>query len=168
MSTEDQELLKAVREWRPPEKLHPIAMTAWEVYDSHGFDLPPDAMGQLRAALDAYGDDLTGLAEACEGMVRFMILLNEHQKDEANGKKVLDLLREYADRFEPFWKKVAEALENEGGSKLDAFKSFSGGAEKKTAAQHGAKAPPGSVPLSSMLNPGRPPPWANKKGPGNK
>ena len=164
MSKEDDELLRAVREWRPPQTLHPMAMTAWEVFDRHGSDLPPAAIGELRAALDAYGDDLTGLAEACEGMVRFMLLLTEHIKDEANGKKVLDLLREYADRFEPFWRRVAEALENEGGAKLDAFKSFSGGdtKDKKDVAKVGAPPPVGSIPLSSLLTPGRPPPWAKK------
>ena len=32
MSNEDQELLRAVREWRPPKALHPMAMTAFGVY----------------------------------------------------------------------------------------------------------------------------------------
>jgi hypothetical protein len=168
MSKEDQELLRAVREWRPPTTLHPIAMTAWEIYERYKQDLPPEAMTELRAAMDSYGDDLKRLAEASEGMIRFMLLLNEHLKDEANGKKVMELLRTYADRFEPFWRKVAEALEREGGAKLDTFKGFLGAVEDKSqVAKVGAKPPPGSVPLSSMLQPGRPPPWA-KKGPGNK
>lgn len=164
MSKEDQELLRQVREWRPPKTLHPIAMTAWEVYERHTQDLPPPAIAELRAALDAYGDDLQGLAEASEGLIRFMLLLSDHLADEANSKKVLELLRDYAERFEPFWRKVAEALESEGGAKLDAFKGFTGSSDDKSkVAKQDAKPPPGSIPLSSMLQPGRPPPWSKKK-----
>ena len=169
MSNEDQELLRAVREWRPPKALHPMAMTAFGVYDENGSDLPPQAMAELKAALDAYGDDLKGLAEACEGMTRFMLLLSEHYKDAPNAQKVGALLRSYAERFEPFWRKVAEAMEREGGAKLDSFKGFMGDAkdDKAHVAKVGAAPPPNSVPLSSILQPGRPPPWA-KKGPGDK
>jgi hypothetical protein len=169
MSKEDQELLRAVREWRPPETLHPIAGEAWKIYERAGLKLTPEAMAELKAALDVYADDLLKLAEACEGMTRFMVMLNEHRKEPQNGEKVLGLLRGYAERFEPFWRRVAEALEREGGTKLEAFQRFSGGArDKKEVAMVGQAPPPGAVPLSSMLNPARPPPWAKKKGPGAK
>lgn len=146
-----------------------MAMTAWGIYEKHEMDLPPGAVQELRQALDAYAAiDLKSLAEACEGCVRFMLLLTEHRDDQVNGKKVLDLLREYADRFEPFWQQVAEALEREGGSKLEAFQKFAGqGKEKKDVAVVGQPPPKGTVPLSTFLNPARPPPWA-KKGPGAK
>jgi hypothetical protein len=160
---EDEALLKAVREWRPPTKLHPIAMHAWGIYEKNNFDLPPAAVAELRAALDSYGDDLIKLAEAIEGVTRFMILLNEHRKDEANGKRVLELLREYAERFQPFWERVAEALQNVGGDSLDAFQKFIG-QDEKGAPLHGQPAPAGTIPLATLVPPARPPPWARKKG----
>ena len=87
MADEDQELLRTVREWRPPETLHPIAMKAWDVYQRNGHDLPPEAMVELKSLLDAYGDDLKGLAAAIEGMTRFMLLLDHHRKEPENSRR---------------------------------------------------------------------------------
>ncbi len=163
MSDEDRALLQAVQAWRPPTTLHPIAKEAYVIYERHEFDLPDEAVQALRAALDTYAGDVIKLAEAVEGMTRFMILLDEHRKDEVNAKKVLLLLREYAQRFEPFWRRVAEALENEGSEVQSAFQRMTGVLEERLAVKIDEPPPEGTIPLSTLLEPTRPPPWARKK-----
>ena len=163
MSREDEELLKAVQEWRPSTTLHPVAVLSWTLYEKNGMSFPPSAVDELREVLDAYGDDLAGLAAGIEGAVRFMLLLDQ-RGDQESSKAVLMLLRSYAQVFEPFWQRVAEALQNVGGDTKEAFEKFSGEAGPKVAAAIDQPPPEGSVPLSKLIEPSRPPPWARKKG----
>ena len=165
MSEEDRKLLEAVRNWRPPEKLHPIAMAAYGVYAEAGKDLPPKAVQELRMVLNEYGEDLIALAEAMEGMIRFMIYLGENLGDKKNSEKVAKLLREYADRFEPFWQRVAEALENEGEDVQSAFDELVGYSDpsRRNAPRYGEEAPKGTVRLADIVPPQRPPRWIKKK-----
>ena len=165
MTAEDRKLLEAVRNWRPPKELHPIAAASLAVYEKANKKLPPPAMQELRALLDAYGEDLTELASAMEGMVRFMRHLGENLEDKESSDKVLKLLREYADRFEPFWQRVAEALKNEGEDVRAAFSDMLGGEDPatRTAPMYGQQKPDGAVRLSDIAPPTRPPPWVPKK-----
>ncbi len=164
MSDEDKKLLEAVRNWRPPKELHPICMAAYGVYAEHDNALPPEAIRDLRRVLDGYGDDLEALAAAMEGMIRFMLYLGEILGDKENGEKVAKLLGEYADRFEPFWQRVAEALENQGGNVQEAFQQMIGDKDpaRKTAPLYGQKPPAGTVRLADIAPPPRPPPWVPK------
>src|SRR5688572_25975066 len=134
MSREDDEkLLQAVKDWRPSTTLHPAAVLCWMLYEKNEMSFPQSAVDELRATLESYGDDLAGLAAAIEGATRFMILLDQ-RGDQEGAKNVLMLLRSYANLFEPFWQRVAEALQNVGGDTKAAFDKFSGEAEPKTAA----------------------------------
>jgi hypothetical protein len=164
MSEEDLKLLQAVRDWRPPQQLHPIAMVAWQLYEDGGFKLSDEALAKLRAILDDYGDDLKSLAEAIEGCTRFLILLSEHQKDQDAATKVAELLRSYMPRFEPFWAKVGEALANVGADQKGSFLSFvdQDRSSEKVAPVEGTPPPEGTVPLRNIAPPPRPPPWMKK------
>lgn len=164
MSEEDRKLLQAVRDWRPPQQLHPICGAAYGLYAQHGNALPPEALQQIRNVLDDYGDDLEGLAAAMEGLVRVMLYLQEHLGDKENGDKLVKLLQQYAERFEPFWQRVAEALENEGEDVQEAFAAMVGDEDpsKKRAPVYGQKAPPGTLRLADIAPPPRPPPWVPK------
>lgn len=166
MSQEDVELLEAVRNWRPPTKLHPMAMSAYHLYERLGMSLPAEGVVELRAMLDAHRDDLKTLAEHIEGLARFMILIAEHFGDVAGSKRVADLMREYTPLFEPFWRRVGEALDNVGSETKGSFQRFTGDVEEKVAVVHDAAKPTGTIPLSTLLNPARPPPWARKKAAG--
>lgn len=166
MSQEDVELLEAVRDWRPPTKLHPMAMLAFHHYERFGMKLPTEAVEELRVTLDAHRGDLKTLAEHIEGLARFMILIGEHFGDVAGSKRVADLMREYTPLFEPFWRRVGEALDNVGNQTKENFQRFNGEVEEKVAVVHDAAKPSGTIPLSAMLNPARPPPWARKKAAG--
>ncbi|MEL7367612.1 MAG: hypothetical protein AAFN74_01775 [Myxococcota bacterium] len=166
MSSEDRKLLEAVRNWRPPQELHPIAMVAFGLYDEAGNKLPPATIKELRRVLDGYGEDLESLAAAMEGMTRFMLYIGDNLKDQESSDKVGKLLREYAERFEPFWRRVAQALENEGENVQAAFSELVGETDdpaKKTAPKYGEKAPVGSVRLSDIAPPTRPPAFKPKK-----
>ncbi len=144
-----------------------MAMHAFHIYEDHKNALPPEAIAKLKATLDAYGDDLKGLAEAMEGLTRFMIYVGENLKDTASGEKVADLMRSYTPKFEPFWQRVAEAMQNVGAESKGSFQQFldkERAAEKK-APVFGAAAPKDAVPLRNLAPPARPPPWAKKPPP---
>ncbi len=165
MSEEDEQLLEAVRTWRPPEKLHPMAMVVWGIYEEAGNTLSPPELQKVRDLFDAYGEDLVGLAEAMEGVVRFMLYVGDGLDDKESAKKIGDLLREYVHLYEPFWDRVAEALQNVGSDAQSAFGEFIDQEvekKKKTAPVYGEAAPAGTVPLRTLTNPARPPPWAPK------
>ncbi len=159
---EDLKLLQAVRDWRPPATLHPIAIFASKVYLEHDDSMPPEAIQKVRDVLNKAGDDLIALAEALEGLTRFMVLLQTREKTE-DSQAVADLMREYIPRYEPFWIRVGEALENVGTDAQSLFRQFvAADAASKSAPTYGEKAPEGTVPLKNMIQPGRPPPWAKK------
>lgn len=171
MSTEeDAKILEAVRNWRPPKKLHPMAMVAWKLYEEGGNTLSEASVQNLRDALNGYGDDLKGLAEACEGLTRFVMYVSQNLGDKENGDKVIQLMREYTHLYEPFWRRVGDALANVGAQAIGTFKQFvgEGKTEEKNAPALGEKAPDGSVPLKNLMPAGRPPPWAPKKPQGPK
>jgi hypothetical protein len=111
---EDAELLRLVREWRPSDTVHPIAMQAWHIYEDGGLTLSDESMEKLQAALDGYAGDLVSLGQAIEGLTRFSILLSDHQNDPTGAEKVVVLMRHYVHRFEPFFERVAEAIANVG------------------------------------------------------
>ena len=114
LSQEDAELLRLVREWHPPAALHPIAMQAWQIYEDGGLTLSGESMEKIKDALEGYNRDLKALGEALEGLVRFSILLSDHQHDPISAEKVVGLMRLYTPLFEPFWIRVTEALANVG------------------------------------------------------
>lgn len=106
--------MRLVREWRPSDVLHPIAMQAWHIYEDGGLTLSDESLEQIKGALDGYTGDLVSLGQALEGLVRFSLLLSEHQQDQPGAEKVVDLMRQYAPLFEPFWERVVEAIGNVG------------------------------------------------------
>ncbi|MCC7383158.1 MAG: hypothetical protein IT384_15070 [Deltaproteobacteria bacterium] len=170
MAKEDLELLQAVRDWQPPTTLHPIARQAAQVYERNGNALPPSAVEEIRGFLNAFGkddQDLKGLAEAIEGLTRFMIVVTENLNDKESGAKVGALMREKLPLFEPFWERVGEALTNVSSEAKGSFLSFidQERAAEKSAPVFGEAAPQGSVPLRNLAPPERPPAWvaANKK-----
>ena len=125
--------------------------------------LPAVGVVEVRAMLDPHRDDLNTLAEHIDGFARFMILIGERYGDLAGSKRVADLRLEYTPLFEPFWRRVGEALDNVGHETKGNFQRFNGEVEEKVAVLHDAAKPTGTIPLSAMLNPARPPPWARKK-----
>ncbi|MBI4819150.1 MAG: hypothetical protein HY791_22955 [Deltaproteobacteria bacterium] len=161
---EDTELLRAVREWRPPEKLHPIAMFTWDIYEANEFSMPPEGVAKVKAVLDGYGDDLVALAEAMEGLIRFILCVRHMKQDEISGQKISDLCRAYAHLYEPFWTRVGEAMANVGDDTRAVFQKMMGAEPTdKAAPAVGQAPPPGTIPLSRLVDPGRPPPFRPAK-----
>src|SRR5215470_8947328 len=124
MAEDDLKLLQAVRDWKPPTTLHPIAMYAFGFYERAGFKLTNEGLEELKKVLDAYGDDLKGLAEALEGLTRFLILATTQYDDHEAGTKLTELMRSYTHLYEPFWEKVGEALQNVGTETKGSFLNF--------------------------------------------
>jgi len=168
---DDRNLLQAVRDYLPPNELHKIATTAWDLYESNKNSLPNDAVESLRETLNGMRTDLKQLGEAIFGLARFMIYATETLGDAATGEKVADLVREYAHLYEPFWEMVGTAIGNLSGEAAANFQSFTGAdGAPKTAPQFGKAPPQGTVPLRNLAPPvrpppapARPPPWSKKK-----
>lgn len=155
---EDVELIRAVREWKQPDELHPIAIYAWDVYEVAGLQMTDDGVEVLRVRLNGYGDDLAGLAMAMEGLIRFILCMRQLREDEPAAQKVVDLLKEYAHLYEPFWERVAEAMSNVGEDTKTLFSKMQGEEPPpKDAPVFDAKPPDGSIPLKKLVTPGRPP-----------
>jgi hypothetical protein len=165
MSSEDLNLLQAVRDWRPPKTLHPIAMRAWHVYVAHGHSLPPSAIQTIQDILDGNGEDLKALAESLEGLFRFVVLLKDHRKDQKSAEQIMNLCRSCMPRFEAFWRRVGEAMTNVAAEKRGTLIAFLDREQtsEKTAPRFGEEAPSNTVPLRNLTVPARPPPWARKR-----
>lgn len=166
---EDSKLLEAVRNWRPSGQLHDIAKVAYELYARSGNKLTQEDADKLNGILEAYEDDLYGLAEAMEGLIRFYIYIDRPDRDPEGAKIVGKVLKEHGPKFEPFWQRVAEAMANVSEDQRMSFGEFLAQRteDQKTAPQYGAKPPEGTIPLKNLVTP-RPPPWAAKAGKGPK
>lgn len=166
MSNEDIELLKAIRDYKPPAKLHPIAMVAWELYEKNNDTLTPEGEQQLREILESYGDDLKALMDAMEGLTRFMVFVSENEKDLETAEQVSRLLKEVAPKFNPLWEKAGHALQNLGKAAQGMFHRFIDRdvSPDKAAPKYGDERPKNTVPLKDLKPVAQPPPWAVKKG----
>jgi hypothetical protein len=164
MSDEDVKILQALRDYRPPSKLHPIAKFAYALYEEADMDLPPEAMTGLREELKQY-EDLKDLTDALCGLSAFMIYISEHLDDQKNGEKVAELIKEVGPRYSSFTDRVSVALENLGKKVKGAFDRFTARdlTEDKRAPVHDENPPEGTVPLKKMKPVAQPPPWARKK-----
>ena len=91
-------------------------MQAWHIYEDGGLTLSDASLEQIKGALDGYAGELKSLGEALEGLVRFSILLSDHQHDPVGAEKIVGMMREYTPQFEPFWERVVEALANVGST----------------------------------------------------
>ena len=89
-------------------------MQAWHIYEDGGLTLSDASLEKIKSALDGYAGELKPLGEALEGLVRFSILLSDHQHDSISAEKVVGMMRHYTPLFEPFWERVVEALANVG------------------------------------------------------
>lgn len=164
MSDEDSKLLRALRDYRPPKKLHKIAMFAWALYEEAGRSLPAEAIDALRDELKGYGE-LKDLTDALCGLSAFMIYVSEHLGDPDAAERVAELVKEMAPRYEPLGDRVSFALENFGKQVKGAFDRLVGSDEKeeKRAPIYGEAPPKGTIPLKTLKPVAEPPPWARKK-----
>ena len=116
MPHDDVELLRLVEDWRPPAALHPIAMRAWRLYAADQSTLSDQSLQTLRAVLDGYGGDLKPLGEALEGLVRFSLLLSDHEQNPVAAQRIISLMREYTPLFEPLLARIAQARAAQGSA----------------------------------------------------
>ena len=160
MNDADAQLLNAVRTWRPPEELHPMAILASALYHAAGGELTAEVNSMLKDALDEYGKDLIDLAMAMEGLVRFKIILEQKYDDEDGARQLVELMRSYMPLYEPFWRRVGEALRRANAHQQSTFLAFldADNAPKAKAAKFGEAPPQGAMPARVLVTPGRPPP----------
>ena len=160
MNDADAQLLNAVRTWRPPDDLHPVALLASTLYHAAGDELTAEVHDLLKDTLDEYGSDLIDLAMAMEGLVRFTILLEQKYEDKAGAKQLVELMRSYMPLYEPFWRRVGDAMRRANTHQQSAFLAFLDAdlAPKDKAAKFGETPPQGSIPARTLVATGRPPP----------
>jgi hypothetical protein len=161
---EDIQILTALRDYRPPQKLHKIAMFAWALYEDAERSLPPEAIDALRSDLAAY-QDLKDLTDALCGLSAFVIYVTEHLGDPETGEQVGELIKEMSPRYASLTDRVVFALENLSKKAKFAFDKFTAKdqAEEKRAPVHDENPPEGTFPAKNLKPVAKPPPWARKK-----
>jgi hypothetical protein len=90
-------------------------MQAWHLYEDGGQMLSDESLENIKGALDLCAEDLVSLGQALEGLVRFSILLSDHQNDSIAAERVVSMMRQYTPLFEPFLERVAEAIAKVAG-----------------------------------------------------
>lgn len=167
MDDADAQLLNAVRSWRPPEEVHPIAGLASACYHGANGEVTAEVVELIKDSLDEYKADLIDLAMAMEGLVRFTILLEQKYDDKDGAQRLVALMRTYMPLYEPFWRRVSTALRRINTKQQSAFLAFldMDMAPKAKAPKYGDKAPAGSIPVRNLLTPTRPPPHQRRKKP---
>lgn len=162
---EDVKVLEAIRDYKQPSKLHPIAMHAYYVYEEAGDNLTDEGVQELREIL-AKLEDLKELTDALCGLTAFMIYLSEQLKDTESSEKVANLMKEQKSRYIPLQERAAEAFQNLSHKAKGVLERFFGKSKEDSsrAPVYDEEAPEGTVPLKNLKPVAQPPPWAKKKG----
>jgi hypothetical protein len=158
-------LLQALRDYRPPKKLHPIADKAFSLYQKGDYKVTDETIAILRADLDAIAHDIKLHTDALCGVTAFMIYINEKYEDHESGEKVADLIKSVGHRYESLTERAVAALGDLGKSVKGLFDRFTAkkDTDEKRAPAFGEERPEGTIPLSTLKPPAQPPPWARKK-----
>jgi hypothetical protein len=159
-----QELLDAIRNYRPPKKLHPIAGKAYDLYDRAGFELTDEAIAELRADLEGLRGDLKALTDAMCGLSAFVIYANEKLNDPVAAEQIAQLMREQRAQYEPLSQKVTEILQDFSKKVRGLFDRFTDRdlSADTRAPTYDEPAPPETVPLKQLKPAARPPPLRKK------
>lgn len=169
MAAEDEgiRLLKALRDYRPPKKLHPIAEKAYVLYSQNEQTMTDEVIASLRADLDAVAHDLKLHTDALCGLAAFTMYITEKINDPVAGERVTELIRSTAPRYEGITMKAQSALGDLSKAVKGVFQRFTQRTEpaENKAPIHDKEEPPpeGAIPLSTLKPPATPPPWAKKK-----
>ncbi|MBI2374130.1 MAG: hypothetical protein HYV07_09035 [Deltaproteobacteria bacterium] len=165
-----EQILEAIKNYRPPAQIHPVAIRAFELYKGNDWKMTDEIVAALRKDLDAIGTDLKALSDAMCGLVAFMITASEKFGDTNAGEKIGKLLQEQGPKYSPLAEKILQGLQELGIKSKDAFARFMDrdASADRRAPTVDAKAPEGSVPLKAVKPAAAPPRWAKKKSPGKK
>jgi hypothetical protein len=154
-----EELLEAIKNYRPPKKLHPIAGRTYDLYDSAGFQLTDEALDEIRKVLEGYGDDLKALTDALCGLSAFVIYANEKLGDPVAAEKVALVMRECRGKYEPLSEGVTAALQDLVRKVRGLFDRFvdRDRAPDSKAPIYDDERPPNTVPLRELKPIAQPP-----------
>lgn len=142
-----------------------MAVVASTLYHAADDKVTSEVIALLKETLDAYEEDLIDLAQAMEGLVRFTILLEQKYDDKTGAKRLVNLMRSYMHLYEPFWRRVSDALRRVSTQQHSAFLTFLDAdmAPKDKAPKFGEKPPEGTIPARDLVSTARPPPHVRRK-----
>jgi hypothetical protein len=152
--TEAEQILKQIRDYRPPRELQPISQLALRLYLENGKKLEKPQLDQLRAELDAI-EDLVKLADAMCGLFVFSNYVVGQLKDEAVGPLINELVASVTYRYDDAYALAATALDDTAKQATDSLGRFQGESDDeltRRAPQFGVAPPAGAFPVAS-LNP---------------
>lgn len=158
------DVLEAVKAYRPPKKLHPIAMQAFDLYKAGNYKLDDAAVGELRKTLEAHYGDLKTLTDALCSLAAFIAYLMEVKQDQATAEVVAKLMKETQPQYVSLVDYLTKVLSDAGKAVvgvLDRFTDRDTSGDKR-APKYGEEPPPGTVPLKSIKPVAQPPPKRKK------
>jgi hypothetical protein len=155
-----EKALEAIKDYRPPKKLHPIASKTYDLYAAAGNRLTPEALEALRADLRATYGDLKATTDALCGLASFVIYANEHLDDPAAAEQISELMRDARQEFEPVSTGLQSMLQDWARKVSGVFDRFSDRDQtaKARAPVYDELPPNGTVPLKQLKPVAKPPP----------
>lgn len=161
----DAELIEALKSYRPPKKLHPIAGKTLDLYLAGGNQLSEEAIADIRKDLQAYYGDLKAVTDALCGLGAFIMHATENLNDPKAAEQIADLMREARPQYEPLGHRLASLLQDVAKHATGVLDRFMDRDQtSKTRAPKYDEAPPvGTIPLKQLKPVAQPPPVRGKK-----
>lgn len=164
MTTESEAkaILEAIRDYKPPKKLHPIAGLTYDLYDAAGFQITDEVLDRLRRELEPHKSDLKALTDALCGLSAFIVYANEQLEDPEAAGRISELVKECRPQYAPLGEKLVGLLQDFAQQAKEIFGRFSDKEEELRAPKVGEQAPDGAVPLSRLKPVAKRPPLIRK------
>lgn len=164
MTTESEAkaILEAIRDYRPPSKLHPIAGLTFDLYDAAGSKITDEILDRLRQELEPHRTDLKALTDALCGLSAFIMYANEQLEDPEAAARVSELVKECRPQYAPLGEKLVGLLQDFAQQAKEVFGRFADKEEELRAPKVGEQAPDGAVPLSRLKPVAKRPPLIKK------
>lgn len=161
---EAKAILEAIRDYKPPKKLHPIPSRALDLYFAGGEKFSDEALDALRKDIEPLKHDLKALTDVLWGLSQVVIYLNENEQDAASATRISELVKECRPQYSPLGEKLVGLVQDFAKQAKEIFGRFADQEEELRAPKVGEQAPDGAVPLSRLKPVAkRPPPVAKKK-----
>jgi hypothetical protein len=159
MSPTPEEVLNAIKDYRPPKKLHPIAGKTYDLYAAAGKQLTPEALDIILEELRSHYGDLKATTDALAGLASFQIYAREHLDDEKAADQIMELMKDARMQFEPLSLQVAGWLSDLTKKLTGIFDRFTDRDRSgdSRAPVHDKAPPEGTVPLKQLKPMAEPP-----------
>lgn len=160
---EAKAILEAIRDYKPPKKLHPIAGRAIDLYFANGSKIPDEVVNALRQQIQPIKHDLKELTDVLWGLSQVIMYFNENEQNPDAAARISELVKECRPQYAPLGEKLVGLVQDFAKQAKEIFGRFADQEEELRAPKVGDQAPDGAVPLSRLKPMAKRPPPVNKK-----